>query len=62
MNLSTVLLAALILATSLHAQTVSTQYGPVTGHLNGAVYEFLGIPFAVQLRALSHLHNSVIFQ
>ncbi|MCB0635969.1 MAG: carboxylesterase family protein [Lewinella sp.] len=46
MKLSTVLLVVLILATSLHAQTVSTQYGPVTGHLNGAIYEFLGIPFA----------------
>lgn len=28
------------------AQTVSTQYGPVTGHMNGTVYEFLGIPYA----------------
>ncbi|HNY02035.1 MAG TPA: carboxylesterase family protein [Bacteroidales bacterium] len=27
-------------------QTVSTQFGPVEGHLNGAVHEFLGIPFA----------------
>ncbi|MCF8371539.1 MAG: carboxylesterase family protein [Bacteroidales bacterium] len=31
---------------SIHAQTIQTQYGPVTGHSNGAVYEFLGIPFA----------------
>ncbi|MBI1306660.1 MAG: carboxylesterase family protein [Bacteroidetes bacterium] len=28
------------------AQTVPTQYGPVTGHKNGTIYEFLGIPFA----------------
>jgi para-nitrobenzyl esterase len=28
------------------AQTIQTQYGPVTGHANGNVLEFLGIPFA----------------
>ena len=27
-------------------QTIQTQYGPVTGHTNGLVYEFLGIPYA----------------
>ncbi|HAQ38219.1 MAG TPA: hypothetical protein DCQ58_06885 [Saprospirales bacterium] len=31
---------------SLNAQTVSTQYGPVSGHLNENVFEFLGIPYA----------------
>lgn len=30
----------------INAQTVSTQYGPVQGSMNGSVYEFLGIPFA----------------
>lgn len=29
-----------------YSQTVKTQYGNVTGNLNGTVYEFLGIPFA----------------
>lgn len=28
------------------SQTVQTQYGPVIGHLNENVYEFLGIPYA----------------
>lgn len=28
------------------SQTVTTQYGMVTGHMNGTVYEFLGIPYA----------------
>lgn len=28
------------------AQLVTTQFGPVQGAINGAVYEFLGIPFA----------------
>lgn len=32
---------------TLKAQTVNTQYGPVTGHMNGTIYEFLGIPFAL---------------
>ncbi|MCB0628241.1 MAG: carboxylesterase family protein [Saprospiraceae bacterium] len=31
---------------SVTAQTVSTQYGPVTGQMNGNLYEFLGIPYA----------------
>ncbi len=28
------------------SQTVPTQYGPIIGHMNGSVYEFLGIPYA----------------
>jgi len=32
--------------TVLQSQTVQTAYGPVTGQMNGAVYEFLGVPFA----------------
>lgn len=31
---------------ALESQTVNTQYGPVTGHMNETVYEFLGIPYA----------------
>lgn len=30
----------------LSAQTVSTQFGPIQGSLNGSVHQFLGIPFA----------------
>lgn len=30
----------------LMAQTVNTSHGPITGHMNGNIYEFLGIPFA----------------
>lgn len=32
--------------TAINAQTVSTQFGPVQGSQNGAVSQFLGIPFA----------------
>ncbi len=31
---------------STHAQTVNTQYGPVTGQTNGGIQSFLGIPYA----------------
>jgi len=42
-----VLLIAIIgIFTTVEAQTVNTQYGPVTGHMNGSVFEFLGVPFA----------------
>ncbi len=30
----------------IYAQTVSTQFGPVQGSLNGTIHQFLGIPFA----------------
>lgn len=30
----------------LHAQMVTTQYGPIQGSVNGGIYQFLGIPFA----------------
>lgn len=41
-------LSAILLSLHIGAksQTVSTQYGLVTGHMNGAIYEFLGIPYA----------------
>lgn len=44
---NTYLILALLGATlTIKSQTVNTQYGAVTGHLNGSVYEFLGIPYA----------------
>lgn len=46
MKLIFILIAVITIIFNLNAQTVSTQYGPVTGHINGTVYEFLGIPFA----------------
>lgn len=35
-----------VVTIALHAQTVSTQYGAIQGHMNGDIYEFLGIPYA----------------
>ncbi len=40
------LLPLLFVLTFSHAQTVSTQFGPVQGSINGSVVQFLGIPFA----------------
>ncbi len=47
MKKNLVLLTVCFLITNLvESQTVQTQYGPVVGHLNGTVFEFLGIPYA----------------
>lgn len=35
-----------LLPVFLSAQTVSTQFGPIQGSLNGSIHQFLGIPFA----------------
>jgi len=35
-----------IFAICFNAQTVSTQFGPIQGSLNGNVYQFMGVPFA----------------
>lgn len=40
------ILVIVTLSVPTNAQTVPTQYGPVTGHMNEGVYEFLGIPYA----------------
>lgn len=47
MNLKNLLLLLFtLLFTSVKSQTVSTQFGPIQGSLNGSVYQFMGIPFA----------------
>ncbi|MBL7920424.1 MAG: carboxylesterase family protein [Bacteroidia bacterium] len=40
------LLLFTILFSSVSSQTVTTQFGPVQGSINGSVIQFLGIPFA----------------
>lgn len=42
----TILFAALFCFCLVKGQTVITQYGPIVGHSNGNVFEFLGIPYA----------------
>jgi para-nitrobenzyl esterase len=45
-KIKTSLIVWIIYTSSLYAQVISTQFGPVQGSMNGTVYQFLGIPFA----------------
>ncbi len=46
MKLKALLFLFILTAVVLKSQTVTTQFGPVQGSMNGSVYQFLGIPFA----------------
>lgn len=46
MNARLLLFMLVVVTGTVFGQTIQTQYGPVTGHANGSVAEFLGIPYA----------------
>ncbi|MBL7911340.1 MAG: carboxylesterase family protein [Bacteroidia bacterium] len=46
MKLKALLFVFILTGSVLKSQTVTTQFGPVQGTMNGSVYQFLGIPFA----------------